>query len=208
MQRSGYYTLEERATRAKLMLSELKAAEARAAEQGNKGFNDKSGFVDGMVRGLCEGNRYAALIDCPLRFIEQVDPEAAQQIRDNMAAQEADQRAAEKARKEKLRPLNLTGGEVFKFVAKNSNDTLFLPASFTKMEKADGGYHMLASYLVRILSVHKDADGIDDFYRVKFFGEAKGMPTTFWTPAPNFNERRSSLRRLSPAEISTNARLN
>jgi hypothetical protein len=79
MTQSGLYTLEERAARAKLIVSEMGAAAARMNAQGTVGWNDKSGLVEGMLQGLCVGNRYAEQIDCPPRLIAESDPAVATQ---------------------------------------------------------------------------------------------------------------------------------
>jgi len=99
MIKEGYVTLEDRAARAKLIVTEMKAAWARADAQGAAGWNQNSGVIEGTVRGLCEGNRYAALINCPLRYIAEVDPAAAKKIADEQAARDAAKRAEEEKQK-------------------------------------------------------------------------------------------------------------
>jgi hypothetical protein len=86
-EKSGDYTLEERAARAKLVVSEMTAAAARMNAQAQAGWNDNTGPFTGMLRGLCQGNRYGELINCPIRYIAEVDATAAQRIAARCAPQ-------------------------------------------------------------------------------------------------------------------------
>jgi hypothetical protein len=110
-------------------------------------------------------------------------------------------RQAEKAdRLQKLRKLNLKGGEIFVY---NNDHLIFLPMSST-MTKSDHGYNVFPKCVATILSVHTDSDGIDDFYSItlkcptSMFGsvDAKG-----WVDAQLFNEQRPSTKQISKTAV-------
>jgi hypothetical protein len=211
MSQSGYYTLEERAARARLIISEMKAALARSNAQTSAGINEGTGGLEGAIRGLCAGNRYAALIDCPLNFIAEVDPVAAKKIADEQAAKQAAAQAKERAEKqaenERQKKLNLRGVEVFEYTSRDRE--MFLPVS-SDMTKGNRGVTIRYKCNFSILTVHRDASGVDDFYKMNFdcthSPSTGGSATAVWVPAPIFNEQRSSMILVTKAQLEQEAR--
>lgn len=63
----GLQTLEERAARAKLIITELNAATARGSAAMNAALTGANS--GGYIRGACENNKFAELVGCPAQYI-------------------------------------------------------------------------------------------------------------------------------------------